>query len=87
MKKLCSTIEGKEGGLPITGFNDNWWVGLQILHNIFTREHNVVCEKLRKNYPDMNEEELFGTSRLVVSALMAKIHTVEWTPPFFKTLF
>jgi hypothetical protein len=28
----------------------------------------------------MTDDDLFGTARLVVSALLAKIHTVEWTP-------
>jgi hypothetical protein len=30
--------------------------------------------------PDWDDEELFQRARLVVSALIAKIHTVEWTP-------
>ena len=28
----------------------------------------------------MSDDELFGTAQLVNSALIAKIHTVEWTP-------
>src|SRR5690606_24857637 len=67
-------------GVALTGFSENWWVGLGMLHTLFTLEHNAVCDELKKNYPDMTEDELFGTAQLVVSALIAKIHTVEWTP-------
>ena len=69
-----------ETGVALTGFSENWWVGLGLLHTLFTLEHNSVCDALKKAYPDMTEDELFGTAQLVVSALIAKIHTVEWTP-------
>ena len=32
------------------------------------------------DYPDLDDEELFQRARLINAALMAKIHTVEWTP-------
>lgn len=63
-----------------TGFNDNWWVGLTLFHNIFVREHNRIADMLAATYPNMNDQELFDKARLINSALMAKIHTVEWTP-------
>jgi hypothetical protein len=69
-----------ETGVALTGFSENWWVGLGLLHTLFTLEHNAVCDALKKNHPEMTEDELFGTAQLVVSALIAKIHTVEWTP-------
>ena len=34
-------------GADLTGFNDNWWVGLSLLHNLFAREHNVICDALK----------------------------------------
>ncbi|WP_212743105.1 peroxidase family protein [Microbacterium sp. 2FI] len=67
-------------GVALTGFSENWWVGLGLLHTLFTLEHNAVCDALKKQYPEMSDDELFGTAQLVVSALIAKIHTVEWTP-------
>ncbi len=67
-------------GVPITGFRENWWLGLSIMHTLFAREHNAVCEALRTEYPRMDEERVHHTARLVISALIAKIHTVEWTP-------
>jgi hypothetical protein len=69
-----------ETGRAITGFSDNWWVGLGLLHTIFTLEHNAICERLKREYPTWSDEQLYQMARLVNSALMAKIHTVEWTP-------
>ncbi|WP_375309181.1 peroxidase family protein [Bradyrhizobium sp. A5] len=67
-------------GADLTGFNDNWWVGLSLLHNLFAREHNVICDGLKTRYPTWDDEELFQRARLINAALIAKIHTVEWTP-------
>ena len=33
-----------------------------------------------QEHPTLNEEELHQTARLIVGALIARIHTVEWTP-------
>lgn len=73
------------GGIPLTGFHDSWWMGLSAMHTLFAREHNAVCEALRAEYPSMSEERIHHTARLVVSALIAKIHTVEWTPAILAT--
>ncbi|HZB95469.1 MAG TPA: peroxidase family protein [Herpetosiphonaceae bacterium] len=67
-------------GIEITGFNDNWWLGLALLHTLFTLEHNAICDRLRIEYPSWSDDQLFNTARLINAALMAKIHTVEWTP-------
>ena len=66
--------------LELSGVNGNWWIGLSVLHTLFAREHNAVVARLKVDYPDASGEWLFGKARLVVSALLAKIHTVEWTP-------
>ncbi|WP_327592771.1 peroxidase family protein [Streptomyces chartreusis] len=76
---------GGTGGIPLTGFSDNWWMGLSAMHTLFAREHNAVCAALRAEYPAMGEERIYQTARLVVSALIAKIHTVEWTPAVLAT--
>jgi len=34
------------------GFNLNLWSGLQLLHFLFAKEHNHVCDKLKKKHPD-----------------------------------
>jgi hypothetical protein len=66
--------------LPRTGFTDNWWIGLAMLHTLFTREHNAIFDELKRQYPYWTDDQLFDTTRLVNVALMAKIHTVNWTP-------
>lgn len=82
-------------GLPITGFHDNWWTGLELIHTLFHLEHNHIvnsvllplvekkelCYEDRKKLPQAEcDEILFEKARMINSALMAKIHTVEWTP-------
>ncbi|MDO8267725.1 MAG: peroxidase family protein [Moraxellaceae bacterium] len=67
-------------GKSITGFNENWWVGLSMLHQLFTKEHNAIATMLKQKYPTASDQWLYDKARLVNSALMAKIHTVEWTP-------
>ena len=66
-------VLGSSGGL------DGWWVGLELLHTLFMREHNAVCDMLHAAYPSWDDEQVFDKARLVVAALLAKIHTVEWT--------
>ncbi|WP_437931537.1 peroxidase family protein [Sorangium sp. So ce291] len=56
-----------------------WWLGLSLLHTAFAREHNAIAEHLHRRYPAWSPERVFHTARLIVSALIAKIHTVEWT--------
>jgi hypothetical protein len=72
-------------GVDLTGFSDNYWIGLSLLHTLFTEEHNAICDHLASHYPKWDDERLFLISRLVNSALMAKIHTVEWTPGILAT--
>lgn len=89
-------------GYETTGFRDNWWVGLSMLHTLFTKEHNAVADMLMKKYVTYDkatdryiwdgqgkkvsmtaaqvDEEIFQTARLINAAILAKIHTVEWTP-------
>lgn len=90
--KLRTGVDGKlrlddAGHLPLddkgieqTGFTRNWWVGLTMLHTLFTREHNAICDNLRNAYPEWDDIRLFNVARLINAAVMAKIHTVEWTP-------
>lgn len=66
--------------LPITGFTNNWWIGLFLFHTVFAQEHNAICDRLHLENPYWDDEEIFNTARLINTALMAKIHTVEWTP-------
>ena len=72
-------------GINVTGFNESWWLGLSMMHTLFAREHNVLCQELLRAYPDWRAERVYQTARLIISALIAKIHTVEWTPAILAT--
>lgn len=90
--RLRSGVDGKlklreDGTLPLaknhveeTGFLRNWWVGLSLLHTLFAKEHNAICDRLKQRYPHWDDNRLFNVARLINAAVMAKIHTVEWTP-------
>ncbi|MBM2614531.1 catalase [Actinoplanes sp. LDG1-06] len=72
-------------GAEITGFNEAWWLGLSSMHTLFAREHNVLCDQLSERNPGWADERIYQTARLIVAALIAKIHTVEWTPAILAT--
>lgn len=72
--------DAETAGVDLTGFVDNYWVGLSMWHTLFSLEHNAICDRLRAKYSSWDDERLFQTARLVNVALLAKIHTIEWTP-------
>jgi hypothetical protein len=90
--RVRSGLDGKlrvteDGRLPLPDdpeldptMRAGFWTGLGMLMTLFVREHNAVCDRLKADYPHWDDEELFQRARLVVAALMAKIHTAEWTP-------
>jgi hypothetical protein len=69
-----------EAHVDLTGVAGNFWVGLALLHSLFMREHNAVCDRLHAAHPELSDDDLYDKARLVVAALMAKIHTTDWTP-------
>jgi Animal haem peroxidase len=100
-KQLRSRDMGKmdlsdEGTLPVetstgvedAGFRRNWWIGLTMLHTLFVREHNAICDMLYQANPTWDDNRLFNVARLINAAVMAKIHSIEWTPAILpnKTL-
>jgi hypothetical protein len=79
---------GADGLVPVAldkfldpkGPRGNLWVGLALMHSLFIREHNSICDALRDaEGSDWSDEQLYRTARLVNAAVMAKIHTIEWT--------
>ncbi len=62
------------------GPRGNFWVGLALLHALFIREHNAICDALKLEHPNWSDDQLYDKARLINAAVMAKIHTVEWTP-------
>jgi Animal haem peroxidase len=77
--------ENKVKNIELAGVNGNWWIGLSVFHTLFAREHNAIVDCLRTSYPAADGEWLFQKARLVNAALMAKIHTVEWTPALMNS--
>lgn len=75
-----NSVVGIQYGKPLTGFNENWWVGLSMLHQLFVKEHNAIATMLKAKNPGKDDQWLYDKARLINAALMAKIHTVEWTP-------
>jgi hypothetical protein len=69
-----------EKGVDYTGVNGSWWLGLSLLHTLFSYEHNVIVDVLRAAHPEFSDDDLFEKARLINAALIAKIHTVDWTP-------
>ena len=72
-------------GLPVTGFNDNLWLGLQMMHELFVKENNAIADMLKSEYPNWSDEQLFNKARLINAAVMAKIHTIDWTPAILNS--
>ncbi|MFD7835298.1 peroxidase family protein [Streptomyces sp. NPDC059761] len=57
-----------------------FWLGLLMMQHLFILEHNAICDRLHREFPAWSDEQLFQRARLINAALIAKIHTVEWTP-------
>jgi hypothetical protein len=72
--------EDVEAHVDLRGVAGNFWVGLALLHALFMLEHNAICERLHAEYPELDDQALYEKARLVNAALMAKIHTIDWTP-------
>lgn len=66
------------------GKPQNTWFGLQLLNRIFAREHNMVADLLHEK-EGLSTCDARRCARLVVVALLAKIHTTEWTPQVFHS--
>jgi Animal haem peroxidase len=77
-------VVGPDGKLPKeliaqASEEPGFWIGLGLLQTLFVLEHNAICDRLRAEYPSWSDDDLFDHARLINAALMAKIHTVEWT--------
>jgi hypothetical protein len=71
-------------GTPMTGFTRNFSPLLHVLHSIFAKEHNYICDKLNKLEPATSQEVKYFRARRIVAAILAKLHTIEWTPALFS---
>jgi hypothetical protein len=52
-----------------------------MMHILWAKEHNYVCDMLMQNITNITwtDETLFQTARLIIAAVIAKIHILEWT--------
>ncbi|KAK4591571.1 hypothetical protein RGQ29_021680 [Quercus rubra] len=78
-------LQHNEKGIPISGDVRNCWAGFSLLQALFVKEHNAVCDMLKVYYPDLDDEQLYRHARLVTAAVIAKIHTIDWTVELLKT--
>jgi hypothetical protein len=69
-----------EEAIDLSGVGGNFWIGLGVLHTLFSLEHNAICDMLRREHSTWGDDDIYKKARLINAALMAKIHTVEWTP-------
>jgi len=96
-KKIRTDVDGKlvigddglllhdENGVPLSGDVRNGWVGVSILQALFVKEHNAVCDAIKEEHPNLSDEELYRYAKLVTSAVIAKVHTIDWTVELLKT--
>ncbi|KAL3533787.1 hypothetical protein ACH5RR_007308 [Cinchona calisaya] len=75
----------EDDGRAISGDIRNSWVGVSLLQALFVMEHNAICDALKEEDPELGDEELYLHARLVTSAVIAKIHTIDWTVELLKT--
>ena len=58
---------------------------MSVLQHLFVKEHNTIIDRLKVDYPNADGEWLFQKAKLINGAILAKIHTVEWTPAILAT--
>lgn len=76
-----------DDGTNLVGDSRNGWAGVSLLQELFLREHNAVAAAIAEAHPELrgDDETLFRKARLVIAAVVAKIHTVDWTIELLKT--
>ena len=48
--RLPNETEPNLDGVDLTGFSDNYWIGLSLLHTLFVKEHNAICDYLKGSH-------------------------------------
>ena len=52
-RRAGATAEGVEAHIDLAGVGGNFWVGLALLHTLFMREHNAICDRLHERHPEL----------------------------------
>ncbi|KAK1317694.1 Alpha-dioxygenase 1 [Acorus calamus] len=61
-------------------------VGPEFLHcRLSSSKNTTVCDAIKHENPFFSDEELYRHARLVTAAVIAKIHTIDWTVELLKT--
>ncbi|GMY13451.1 alpha-dioxygenase PIOX-like [Fagus crenata] len=74
-----------QDGIALSGDTRNGWIGVSTLQALFIKEHDAICDTLKREYRQLEEEELYRHARLVTYAIIAKVHTIDWTMELLKT--
>eukprot|EP01084_Bolivina_argentea_P230080 388153_1 len=62
----------------IVGETGNFWPGLNVFHLLFALEHNYIIDALDSLYPNLPHKDQYHIARLIISAIIAKIHIHEF---------
>lgn len=55
------------------------------VQDLFAREHNAIAAMLAAAHRSYDDEKLYELARLTLVAVVAKIHTIDWTVELLKT--
>lgn len=62
-------------------------IGYSILNTIMLREHNRICDLLKKAYPEWDDERLFQTSRNIMIVLLLRVVIRDYIGQFSEIEF